>query len=153
METLKDRIYKKRAEASHRTFNNQRENADLVKVDALREDVKILTRHQNYLEAQSKMQDATMDILVEEVSALDDHVNMIAKGLHNLSERLVRDEELIGIDDESEHCLGQDLTMMSIIDHYEDVEMRLDQKLDDLHTMMTHENESLQNQINKNPEL
>ena len=134
METLKERIRKKREEVSDHTYDSQREWTDSDAVQDLRDEVKRLTNRVddatsriNYHEAELNELNAAIDILIEAVEGLpelkqtNENLHKDAwKSIQNLAERIIRDEELAGLDDESEHCLGQDLTIMSFIERHED---------------------------------
>ena len=144
METLKERIKKKREEVSDRTYDSQREFADSDAVEDLREEVKILTarvddtNHRiNYHEAELNELNATMDIIIEAVEGLpelkqtNENLHKDAwKSIQNLAERLVHDEELIGIDDESIHGYADDCTIIADLQQQESDIDDLDAQID-----------------------
>ena len=121
MQSLMDRIDEKREEVADKTYRGQRSCSDENEVDALKETVATLQSRveeqgmfANYHDAEQNGQEAAIGILIEEIDRLHTHIR-------NITARLIHDEELIGISDEDDHCLGQDLTIMSLVERHEDI--------------------------------
>lgn len=102
MTSLKEQIDAARLAASDKEYDNQREFADTDRIEDLSAATKCLAdrisdteRVLNYHGASNAELDAAIDTLTEALTTLDQH-------LDNLAARIIRDEELIGIDDESD---------------------------------------------------
>lgn len=151
MSKLKELIDQRRVEASDKTYERQREFCDADAITDLQESVKTLTdrvtdlqTNHNHFFAELSEVNAAIDVLTnvcEGIQRIVDRVGFIAA-------RLDTDEELIGIDDESDHCLGTDLTVMSFLESHEAQLVAYKHQVSDLHEEFREKIDVLQKQIN-----
>ena len=137
-ETLKDRVMKARLEASNDVYNTQASTDDSNRLSELASEIERLDEKIDGVEstvtfvvATDHAQDAAIDVITDVVAS---HQTAI----HTIAERIVHDEELIGIDDESVHSFSDDRTIASTLERLEDLreelqlhQLTIEKKLDE----------------------
>ena len=130
MKSLKDMIRDARLHANDHAYDSQREFDDADRLSALSDDVKRIDGRideiqpvLNFHGATNEEQDAAIDVLT-------DAFTETRKVIMNLAERIVKDEERIGIDEESMTDLADDTTILGMIteqqNDFEDLDAQID---------------------------
>lgn len=119
IKTLKELISERRVEASDRAYNNQTEFRAADEIEDLQEAVKKLTGRLDAIDSFQNIHDAEFSEVYAAIDVLTEACTDLHKVNVHIAERLVDDEELIGIDDESDHPWADDCTIsdnVAIID-------------------------------------